>query len=96
MNPQTEEMAVLSVMVHESILVSDVVLVAITFERLTTWKVSGKNGTVVSVAEYRQLLGDHVSSDERITERLLFLEAFCRNVIRPELQAYGIKKHRAS
>jgi hypothetical protein len=85
----------LKIFISDSVLVSEAIVVGIIYERLTTWKVSGKSETVVSVAEYRKLLGDQISSDERITERLMFLEAFCRNVIRPELEIYGNKKHRS-
>jgi len=43
---------------------------------------------VVSIAEYRKLLGDNVSTGEQITRRLRYLEALCRNVIRQELENY--------
>ena len=77
----------ISVVVHDSISVADVLIVAVTIARLTTWGVrSNRASTIVSLAEYRQLVGDHTSTDERITERLQYLEAFCRNIIRPELQ----------
>lgn len=89
MNEPTQKLPALSVFVYDFILVSEVVVVELIVERITTWSVSRKNGTVVSVAEYRQLLGDRTSTDERIVERLQFLEAFCRNIIKPELQTYG-------
>jgi len=40
------------------------------------------------INEYRKLLGDHSSPEESITKRLEYLEAFCRNVIKIELQNY--------
>ena len=43
----------------------------------------------VSVGEYRQLLGDYESTDERILERLQYIESFCRAIIRAELQNYA-------
>ncbi len=43
---------------------------------------------MVSIEEYRKLLSDYVTSDEIITERLEYLEAFCRNIIKNELQSY--------
>jgi DNA mismatch repair ATPase MutS len=43
---------------------------------------------VVSIEEYRRLLNDHESSDERIWERLRYVESLCRNVIRSELENY--------
>jgi hypothetical protein len=79
----------LSIEVHESIFVSDMVIVQIIFTRLTTWSVKPEGSkTIVSVAEYRKILNDHTSSDQRIIERLQYLEAFCRNIIKPQLQTY--------
>jgi hypothetical protein len=46
------------------------------------------SSTVVSVAEYRKMLGDNKSTDEQILNRLRYLEALCRNVIRGELENY--------
>ena len=43
---------------------------------------------MVSVQRYREVLGDYISSDERIVQRLQYLEALCRNVIRLELETY--------
>ena len=45
-----------------------------------------KNEGILSIAEYRQLLDDHESSDERIKERLEYIESLCRAVIRAELR----------
>ncbi len=42
--------------------------------------------TLVSIDEYRHLLGDTTSSNERITERLRFIEALCRNNIKSQLR----------
>lgn len=87
MNVETQEMEAISVVAYESISVSEAIIVGIIVERITTWKVSPDgSATLVSIAEYRRLLGDYVSTDERIRERLQYLEAFCRNIIRPELQ----------
>ncbi len=44
--------------------------------------------TVVSIAEYRKMLKDNKSTDEQILDRLRYLEALCRNVIRDELENY--------
>lgn len=87
MHAENLELTPLSVVVHDSVAVSDVVIITIITMRLTTWK-AGRAGSemVVSIAEYRRLLGDHVSTDQRIGERLRYLEAFCRNIIRPELE----------
>lgn len=62
----------------------------------TSIKVGGKpnekfynSDAVLSVAEYRKILGDSTSSDERIKQRIQFLEAFCGNIIRLELKKYA-------
>ena len=44
--------------------------------------------TVITTDEYRKLLDDHTSTDEQIAKRLEYLEAFCRNVIKLELEQY--------
>ena len=59
-----------------------------------TLEVSQKNGMVFSVAEYRKLLSDRTSTDERILERLEYLTAFFRNIISLEIKKYVNKKHR--
>ena len=41
---------------------------------------------IISIKEYRELLKDEITSDEKILERLEYLEPFCRNIIRPELE----------
>lgn len=43
----------------------------------------------VTVEEYRQILDDRTSPDAKIEKRLRYLEAFCRNVIRNELQKHA-------
>jgi hypothetical protein len=43
---------------------------------------------VLSVAEYRKLLNDYVTSDERVTERIEFFERFIGNIIAAELERY--------
>lgn len=84
----------LYISVYDSVTTSDVLVVNLIIARLTTtWTMPEKDGTVVSVAEYRQLLSDYTSTDERITERLQFLEAFCRNIIKPELQKHANTRH---
>ncbi|NQV13387.1 MAG: hypothetical protein HQ530_03730 [Parcubacteria group bacterium] len=44
--------------------------------------------TIVTVEEYRELLDDYKSTDEQIKSRLKYLEAFCRNVIKLELEKH--------
>ena len=43
---------------------------------------------MVTIEEYRKMLNDRTSLDEQIKARLDYLEGFCRNIIRAELQAY--------
>lgn len=40
---------------------------------------------IISAAKYRQLTGDHSSTDDRIVERLAYLEQFCRAIIQREM-----------
>lgn len=82
---------VLSLFVYDEITVSESWGVSVVFALVILHKEKGE-GTVVSVAEYRHLLGDKTSTDERITQRLEYLEAFCRGIIRLELHAYANKK----
>lgn len=48
-----------------------------------------RQGPVVSVAEYRKLLDDNVSSDEVVRQRLQYFEILFRHMIREELRTYG-------
>ncbi len=83
----------LQISVHEDIYVSELIIIGVIVERIAHWDFSPKNGkTIVSVAEYRQLLGDTVSTDKQIMARLLYLEAFCLNIIKPELKIYVSKQ----
>lgn len=43
---------------------------------------------IISIAEYRRIMDDDVSTEEQILPRLQYLESLCRNVIRAELQKY--------
>ena len=40
----------------------------------------------ISSDEYREILNDYTSTDEQIQKRLQYLESFCRNIARLELQ----------
>ena len=44
---------------------------------------------IVTVVEYRSVTRDFVSSDEKVRERLQYLENFCRIVIQSELNKYA-------
>lgn len=41
---------------------------------------------MLPIEDYRKILNDHLSSDEQIKKRLEYLEAFCRNIIKIELE----------
>lgn len=43
---------------------------------------------VISVDEYRSLVNDFVSSEDKIITRINYLTAFCRNMARTELDSY--------
>ncbi len=53
-----------------------------------------KESSILSIEEYRRLLDDSESTDERIIERLQYIESFCRAIIRTELQNYAKKPTR--
>lgn len=92
MNTKTTEIDVLSILVHESISITEAVVVRIIIGRITTSITkSFDSDTVVSVTEYRKLLGDYTSTDKSITERIKYLESLCRNIIKPELQKITTK-----
>lgn len=42
---------------------------------------------MISPKEYRKILNDYKSSEEQIKKRLEYLEAFCRNIIKQELES---------
>jgi hypothetical protein len=44
--------------------------------------------TVISVDEYRSLVNDFDSSEDKIIQRINYLTAFCRNIARAELDRY--------
>ncbi len=41
---------------------------------------------VIGLDEYRKLLNDATSTDGQIAKRVEYLEAFCRNIIKVELE----------
>lgn len=44
---------------------------------------------LLSVEDYRQILNDYNTPDTQIQKRLQYLEAFCRNIARQELNGLG-------
>jgi hypothetical protein len=80
----------LYISVHEDIHVSEWWVVGVIVARVINWDFNPKEGeTLVSIAEYRSMLGNTTSNDEDIARRLQYLEAYCRNIIKLELQSYG-------
>lgn len=49
---------------------------------------------ILSVAEYRKLLNDDKTSDDRILERIEYLVGFTRKVARGELEKYVQNKNK--
>ncbi len=43
---------------------------------------------MVTIEEYRKILGDYTSTDEQIKKRLVYLQAFCRNIIKVEIESH--------
>lgn len=79
----------LFVSVFDTVYVSDLLIVGIMVARLHTWPaVLDPGSPLVQVDEYRELFGDWSSTDEQIIKRLQYMEAFCRNIIKPELKSY--------
>jgi len=50
-----------------------------------------KQEPIISIEQYRRLLNDYQSSEEKILKRLRFLEALCRNVIKTELKIQHVR-----
>lgn len=48
---------------------------------------------IVSVEEYRKLLGDFATPDERAAQQIEFITSFCRENIRGELQKLYENQH---
>ncbi len=58
-------------------------------EKLTSSPLTNlPNHDIISIAEYRKISSDNISSDEQIRKRLNYLEAFCRNIAKAEINSY--------
>ena len=56
-------------------------------------KISSSSGApIIPIEEYRKIVEDGESSDEKVLERLQFLEAFFRNIICMEIEQYVREK----
>lgn len=51
--------------------------------------IKDKSLSSISIEEYRKLMLDQTSSDVQILQRLQYIEAICRNVIREELRKFS-------
>ena len=49
---------------------------------------------MVTVEEYRKMLKDYISTEEQITKRIVYLEAFCRNIIKNEIEKHVKEKRK--
>ena len=44
--------------------------------------------TIMTIEKYREILNDYKTEDEVILQKLEYLEAFCRNIIKTELEKF--------
>ena len=80
---------ILFVSVFDTVYVSDLLVIGLMVVKLRSWpSVLDPGSPLVQVDEYRELFGDWCSTDEQIIKRLQYMEAFCRNIIKPELKSY--------
>ena len=80
---------ILFVSVFDTVYVSDLLVIGLMVVKLRSWPSVLEPGSPrVQVDEYRELFGDWCSTDEQIIKRLQYMEAFCRNIIKPELKSY--------
>lgn len=47
------------------------------------------SNSIITIQEYRNLIGDNSTSNEQVKRRIEYLEALCRNIIRSEIDNYG-------
>lgn len=43
-------------------------------------------GPILPVKEYREIMGDTLTPDQQIVEKIAFLESFCRSIIKGEIE----------
>ncbi len=87
MNPQTQENITFTVFVHDTISVSGETITSVWYGLIMS--TVGGGDTVMSVQEYRRLLGDENTPDALISQRLWYIENLCRSIINSELYPYG-------
>ena len=49
------------------------------------------DGRSVTISDYRKIMGDKISTDKQIEKRILYLDTFCRNIIKAELNKFFAK-----
>ena len=54
-----------------------------------------KDQLAKKIKEYRDITGDDISSQEDASNRLMYLEAFCRKIIKLELEKYVKSKSKS-
>jgi|GEM_PF-2161327 len=54
---------------------------------------TSESGTIVSIAEYRDILDDYISPESLVIQRLQYIEAWCTNIISDGLEKY-VKENR--
>ncbi len=54
-----------------------------------------KDQLAKKIKEYRDITGDDISSKEDASNRLMYLEAFCRKIIKLELEKYVKSKSKS-
>ena len=47
---------------------------------------------IISIEEYRKIVSDRKTVDKAVAERLKYLEALCRNIIKSEITNYNEKE----
>lgn len=55
------------------------------------FKRDNKEDLIVSVDEYRKLLNDKITPDERVKERIWYLAALTRKIIKSEIERHAGK-----
>lgn len=43
---------------------------------------------MVTIEEYREMLKDYTSTDKQIKNRIDYLEAYCRSIVRQEIEDF--------
>ncbi len=52
------------------------------------------DGRTVTIMDYRKIIGDKISTDKQIEKRIQYLDTFCRNIIKAELDKFLAKNRK--